>query len=104
MRFTPTPIPQLFIVELEPATDERGFFARAWCSIEFADHGLVGQCLQANLTFNSQRGTLRGMHYQSAPDADVKLVRVIRGTVHDVVLDLRHDSPMRGQWYSAELS
>lgn len=104
MRFSQTPIPQLFVVELEPHVDERGFFARAWCGSELAALGLTGGCVQANLTYNSQRSTLRGMHYQLPPYADAKLVRVIRGAVHDVVLDLRRDSPSFGKWFAGELS
>jgi dTDP-4-dehydrorhamnose 3,5-epimerase len=104
MRFRATIIPQLFVLEIEPQADLRGFFARAWCSEELAAHGLTSRCLQANLTGNSQRGTLRGMHVQLPPHGDSKCVRVIRGSIHDVVLDLREDSPTFQQWFACELS
>lgn len=104
MRFRATSIPLLFLLDLEPHVDERGFLARAWCSQEFAARGLASQCVQANLTYNHCRGTLRGLHFQAEPYGDAKVVRVVRGSVHDVVLDLRRESPTRGQWFACELS
>lgn len=104
MQFHATPIPQLYVIELDQHVDSRGFFARAWCEREFAEHGLTADCSQANLSYNTRRGTLRGMHFQLPPHAEAKLVRAVHGTVQDVALDLRPDSPTFGRWYAAELS
>ena len=104
MRFTPTPIPQLYLVDMERRRDERGFFARAWCQQELATQGLIASCVQANLSYNVRRATLRGMHFQLPPYGEDKFIRVVRGAVHDVVLDLRHDSPAFGRWFSVELN
>ena len=79
MRFTDTPIPGVHVIELEPRGDERGFFARAFCTDELTQHGLVGHVAQANNSFSVDKGTLRGMHYQLAPASEVKIVRCIRG-------------------------
>jgi dTDP-4-dehydrorhamnose 3,5-epimerase len=104
MRFIDTPIPGVHLIELEPRGDERGFFARAFCTDELTRHGLVGHVAQANNSFSVDRGTLRGMHYQLPPASEVKIVRCIRGSLWDVVLDVRAGSPTFGQWYGAELS
>lgn len=82
-----------YLIEVEPLVDERGFFARTFCRREFADHGLEIELAQCSLSFNPRRGTLRGMHYQAAPHAEAKLIRCTRGSVHDVLIDLRRDSP-----------
>ena len=104
MRFTETKVAGAFVIEPEPIADERGFFARTWCREEFADHGLTPELAQANLSFNHRRGTLRGLHYQAAPHAEAKLVRVTRGAIWDLALDLRRDSPTYLAWFGAELS
>src|SRR6187431_123204 len=104
MRFIQTSIPELYLVDLEPHADSRGFFARAWCQEELANRGLLGTCCQANISHNSLRGTLRGMHFQLPPHTEAKLLRVIRGSIHDVVLDLRQNSPTYGRWFAAELT
>jgi dTDP-4-dehydrorhamnose 3,5-epimerase len=104
MLFTETPLTGAFLVDLEKRGDERGFFARAFCEREFADHGLPARFVQVNNSLSAQRGTLRGMHYQLAPKAETKLVRCIRGSLHDMILDLRPDSPTFGQSFGAELS
>jgi dTDP-4-dehydrorhamnose 3,5-epimerase len=104
MRFTPTTIPQLYVIDLDRRVDERGYFARAWCQHELAEHGLVGKCVQANVSYNVSRATLRGMHFQLPPFCEDKFVRVLRGAVHDVVLDLRFGSPSYGRWFSIELT
>ena len=104
MIFTETPLPGAWLVDLEPRRDERGFFARAFCSQEFQSHGLKTEIVQANLSRNAVRGTLRGMHYQRAPFAEVKMVRCVAGAVFDAIIDLRPDSPTRLQWYGVELS
>ena len=104
MRFTPTPILGAFLVEIEPIEDERGFFARAWCTQEFATHGLNPRLVQCNVSFNRERGTLRGLHLQHKPHQEAKLVRCTRGSIFDVVADLRAGSPSFARWYGAELS
>ena len=104
MRFTETKVAGAFLIEPEPIADERGFFARTWCREEFADHGLTPELAQANLSFNHRQGTLRGLHYQAAPHAEAKLVRVTRGAIWDLALDLRRGSPTYLAWFGAELS
>lgn len=93
MIFRPTGIPEVFVVEPERIADDRGFFARTFCAREFAEHGLDPGLVQCSLSFNPRRGTLRGMHYQTAPHGEGKLVRCTRGRIHDVALDLRAGSP-----------
>lgn len=88
----------------EPRGDERGFFARTWCSREFPEHGLRANFDQASISFNEIAGTLRGMHYQVAPHGEVKLVRCTAGAIFDVVVDLRPDSPTYLQWQGEVLS
>lgn len=104
MRFEPTPIPGVVIVELEPHADDRGFFARAHCPEEFAAAGHPFVPVQSSLSRNHAARTLRGMHYQPAPHGEAKLVRVVRGRIHDVALDLRPGSATFGRWTAAELS
>jgi dTDP-4-dehydrorhamnose 3,5-epimerase len=104
MIFTETAIPGAFVIELEKREDERGFFARAFCENEFSAHGLSSRLVQVNNSLSRIKGTLRGMHYQLAPKAETKLVRCIRGTLLDVILDIRKGSPTFGRSYGAELS
>ena len=104
MKFTPTPISGVFIVDLEPHTDARGFFARSFCTQEFAAHGLHGEFAQTNIAFNHEAGTLRGLHWQTAPFEEIRLVRCTRGAVYDVALDLRTSSPTFRQWTAVELT
>lgn len=104
MIFTPTPIRGAWIVDIERREDERGFFARIWCCEEFARHGLDARLVQCNLSYNRYRNTLRGMHFQSAPHEEPKLVRCTRGRIWDVVLDLRRDSPTFRRWHGIELT
>jgi len=104
MRFTETKIPGAFVVDLEPHSDERGFFARAWCAREFEEHGLESRLMQCNLSFNERAGTLRGMHYQREPHAEAKAIRCTRGAIYDVIVDLRPDSGTYKQWLAVELS
>ncbi|RMF91732.1 MAG: dTDP-4-dehydrorhamnose 3,5-epimerase [Nitrospinota bacterium] len=103
MIFTETRLPGAYIITLEKREDERGFFARTWCQQEFAAHGLNPRVVQCNLSFNKQKGTLRGMHYQIAPYAESKLVRCTRGAIYDVIIDLRPDSPTHRQWIGVRL-
>lgn len=104
MQFRETVLPGACIIELDRLEDERGFFARVWCQKEFEDHGLVPKVVQANASFNNKAGTLRGMHYQAAPYQETKLVRCTRGTLYDVIVDLRPDSRTYKHWIGVELS
>ncbi len=104
MIFSPACLGGLQLVTMERHEDDRGWFARSWCAREFAEHGLEARLAQVSLSFNRRRGTLRGMHFQRPPHAEAKLVRCIRGAVWDVALDLRSQSPTRGQWQGFELS
>ena len=104
MRFTETPIAGAWVVDLDRLEDERGFFARTWCEREFRDHGLHYRLSQCSVSFNKRRGTLRGMHFQTAPHEEAKLVSCPRGRIWDVVLDLRRESPTHCQGYGVELS
>jgi dTDP-4-dehydrorhamnose 3,5-epimerase len=93
VRFTPTAIPGVVLVDVERVVDERGFFARTWCADEFAAAGLPSRLVQTSVSWNQHRLTLRGMHWQAAPHGEGKLVRCSRGALLDVVVDLRPDSP-----------
>ena len=93
MIFTETRLKGAYIIEPEKRADDRGFFARSWCEKEFADHNLNLRTVQCNISFNTRKGTLRGMHYQVAPSAEAKLVRCTQGAIYDVIIDLRPDSP-----------
>lgn len=104
MRFEECEVQGVHAVELERIGDERGFFARTWCEEEFRYHGLDASLTQCNVSFNPTRGTLRGMHYQDAPRPEAKLVRVTRGAIWDVALDLRPESPTFLRWCARELS
>jgi dTDP-4-dehydrorhamnose 3,5-epimerase len=104
MIFRQTPIVGAYIVQLEKRGDERGFFARAYCEREFDKAGLQPGFAQVNTSSSAHRGTLRGMHYQAAPHSENKMVRCIRGSFFDVVLDLRPQSPSFGKWFGADLS
>jgi dTDP-4-dehydrorhamnose 3,5-epimerase len=104
MKFTETPLAGAFVIELEPRSDDRGFFARVFCEHEFAAAGLEFQFVQINNSLSSRRGTLRGLHYQLPPYAEIKVVRAVSGTLWDVILDLRPESPSFGRWYGIELS
>lgn len=104
MKFEETAIPGVWLVDLERREDDRGFFARTFCEREFADRGLMTRFVQCNLSSNRKRGTLRGMHLQNEPKPEVKLVRCVRGSIYDVVIDLRPESPSYCQWVGVELS
>jgi len=103
MEFTPTDIAGAYIVDLHRIGDERGFFARAFCKNEFAEHNMDGTVVQANLSFNTTKGTVRGLHYQIAPAPESKLVRCIRGSIVDVIVDMRPDSATYLQHIKVEL-
>lgn len=94
----------VFTIDLDPVVDDRGFFARSWCAQEFEENGLDARLVQCNISYNKVKGTLRGMHYQIAPAAEVKVVRCTSGTIYDVVVDLRPDSPTYKKSLSVFLS
>ena len=104
MRFETTEIAGLLAVRLEPAVDARGSFARLFCRESFAAQGLADVFVQASLSVTRRAGTLRGLHFQRAPHAEVKLVRCVRGAIFDVVADLRPDSPSYLRWQGFDLS
>lgn len=103
MKFQETKLPGVFEICAELIHDQRGFFARSWCQEEFSSHGLNSRLVQCNISGNLRKGTLRGLHYQTAPFAEAKLVRCTRGSIFDVALDLRQDSPTFKQWAGAVL-
>jgi dTDP-4-dehydrorhamnose 3,5-epimerase len=92
MKFKETELKGAFVIELEKLEDERGFFARSFCVDEFNKHGLNTRVVQCNVSFNKHMGTLRGMHYQTAPFEEAKLVRCTKGSIYDVIIDLRSGS------------
>lgn len=104
MKFIEAKLKDAYIIELEPIEDTRGFFARTFCKNEFEKYGLNPFVVQCNISYNKKRGTLRGMHYQTKPHEEVKLVSCIRGAIYDVIIDLRPDSPTYCQWVSVELT
>lgn len=104
MDFVETPVAGAWVLEPERFGDGRGYFARTYCAQEFAEHGLEPAIAQCSTSFNPRRGTLRGMHYQTGPRPEAKLVRCTRGAIHDVALDLRRDSPTYLRWHAVELS
>lgn len=104
MIFTATLLPGAWLIEPERLGDERGFFARTWCAATFKAHGLIGELAQCSISFNHHRDTLRGMHYQNPPHAEVKLVRCTMGAIYDVIIDLRPHSPTFKQHFGVELS
>lgn len=103
MLFTETRLAGAFVIDLERREDDRGFFARAFCRREFAEHGLEDLVAQANIAYNHRRGTLRGMHFQYPPAAETKLVRCVRGAILDVIVDLRPESPTYLEHVAVEL-
>ena len=103
MKLEETPLAGAWLVDLVPHEDERGFFARSYCADEFAAHGLVTQWPQCNVSFNTAKGTLRGLHYNAAPHAEAKLVRCTSGAIYDVIVDLRPDSQSFLSWIGVEL-
>lgn len=104
MRFVGLPILGAYRVELDKLEDERGFFARTFCAEEFRARGLVTGFVQRSVSFNSRRGTLRGLHYQVAPHTETKLVRCTVGAAFDVFVDIRRNSPTFGRWHGEMIS
>ena len=104
MIFTGTKIKGVYIIEPEFLTDERGFFTRSFCKEEFRNYGIDADIVQCNISYNKKKGTLRGMHFQVPPFEEVKIVSCTKGSIYDVVVDLRRDSSTYCQWHSEELS
>lgn len=104
MIFTETSLKGAFVIDLDRKEDLRGFFARSFCVEEFRERRLDPRVVQCNVSFNRRAGTLRGMHWQAAPHSEVKLVRVTRGAIYDVIVDLRNNSPTRFQHFAAKLT
>jgi dTDP-4-dehydrorhamnose 3,5-epimerase len=102
--FTATKLKGAFVIEPERLEDERGFFARTWCQKEFQAHGLNERLAQCSISYNRREATLRGMHYQIAPHQEAKLVRCTRGSIYDVIIDLRRDSPTFTQYIAVVLT
>ena len=104
MTFEEVSLPGAYVIGLERREDDRGFFARTFCANEFAERGLETGLVQANMSWNPQKGTLRGMHFQRAPHAEVKVIRATRGAIYDVIIDLRESSPTYKRWLGLELT
>ena len=104
MRFTELPLSGAFLVEIEPHADERGFFARTFCTTEFEARGLDARVAQCNVSYNQLRGTVRGMHYSAASEGEIKLVRCTRGALLDVIVDVRPKSPTYLRHAAVELT
>lgn len=104
MRLERTPLPRVHLIELDLLGDGRGWFARTYDEDLFRSHGLDPVGVQCNSSFNAARGTLRGLHLQSEPHGEAKLVRCVRGGIWDVAVDLRPDSPTYTRWHAVELT
>lgn len=104
MKFTETKLKGAFVLEINKLEDERGFFGRSWCMNELKEHGLNTSIAQANTSFSKKKGTLRGMHYQNDPHQETKLIRCTRGSIYDVIIDLRPNSPTYKEWFGIELT
>lgn len=104
MKFTELELKGAFVVEVDKIQDSRGFFGRLWCENEFADHNLNTNIVQSNVSLSKKKGTLRGMHFQRGSHAETKFVRCTRGSVYDVIVDLRPDSPTFKKWCGVELT
>lgn len=104
MKFHETTLPGCHLIELQQVGDERGYFARTFCAQEFAAHGLNPQLAQASISYNRDKGTLRGMHFQRHPAMEDKLVRCIKGAIFDVMVDLRPGSQTYAKWFGIELT
>jgi dTDP-4-dehydrorhamnose 3,5-epimerase len=104
MIFTATSLPGVYLIDIEPIGDSRGFFGRFWCSKEFEAQGLSFEVAQINVSHNAEAGTLRGLHFQRAPHAEAKVVACTSGSVFDVAVDVRPGSPTYLQWLGVELN
>ena len=104
MKFAPTILEGSYVIDLTPFADDRGWFARTFCKNEFAQIHHTKEWLQINHSFTNERGTIRGMHFQNPPFAEIKLIRCVAGNVFDVIVDLRKGSPTFLKWFGVELS
>ena len=104
MIFTETKLKGAFVIDVEKREDDRGFFSRAWCAKEFEAYGLALCVVQCNINFSKKKGTVRGLHYQIEPYAEIKVIRCTKGAIYDVIIDLRPDSATCKQWVGVELS
>ncbi len=104
MIFKETELSGAFIIEADPIIDDRGFFSRVWCKKEFEEHGLDASVVQCNMSYNLNKGTLRGMHFQKSPYSETKYIRCVKGAFYDVIIDLREESKTYGKWFGIELS
>ena len=104
MIFTETEISGSYLIDVKRIGDDRGFFGRLWCEREMEEMGLVSSIKQSNLGVSPLKGTLRGLHYQTAPHQEVKIIRCPRGAIYDVIVDLRPDSPTFKKWFAVELT
>ena len=104
MIFQETKLPGAHVILPQRLEDERGFFALTWRAGDFEQRGLTSKLVQCNISFNTRKGTLRGMHYQAAPAEQCKLVRCTMGAIYDVIIDLREDSPTYREWIGVELT
>lgn len=104
MIFTPLKLDGAYLINLDLKEDDRGFFARYYCDTEFAAHGLNTSWVQINNSYSKIKGTLRGLHFQYPPFSEVKLIRCIKGSIWDVIVDIRKDSKTYGEWFAAELN
>jgi len=104
MLFTETKLKGAYIIDVKRLEDERGFFGRSYCKQEMEEYGLNTNMVQANVSYNKKKATLRGMHMQAAPYAETKLVRCTRGAIYDVIIDMREDSETYKQWIGVELT
>jgi dTDP-4-dehydrorhamnose 3,5-epimerase len=103
MKFHQTTLKDAMLIDLERRGDDRGFFARTFCVDEFAAHGLPTEFVQQNTSYSANKGTLRGMHFQTAPHGEDKLIRCLRGAIVDIIVDLRPDSPTYKKYEAFEL-
>jgi dTDP-4-dehydrorhamnose 3,5-epimerase len=103
MKFIKTSLADAVLIEQQRHGDSRGYFTRTYCAAEFAAAGLVSEFVQGNHSANVAKGTLRGMHFQHAPHGEVKVVRCVRGAIHDVIIDIRPESPTFGRWQGFDL-
>lgn len=104
MKFAETRLRGAWVIIPDRQMDRRGFFARTYCAREFESQKLISSFVQCNVSYNQLRGTLRGMHFQSPPNTEAKLVRCSRGSIYDVIVDLRPSSSTFGEYFAAEIS
>ena len=104
MIFKTTKLKGAYLIEIESKKDKRGFFARTFCQRDFKKQGLSFDIVQSSISYNKEKGTLRGMHYQITPYGEEKLVSCLRGAIYDVIIDLRKNSPTYYQWLAVELT